>query len=212
VTLARTAQRCSAVEVDFFPPDPETAPFDEVEPARQPWQSAPDNEFPALSPATEILATTAHVAVALTGIRVFSDGIEISITRHLRRLDLGYREWTELSHAFMENRGGMGRQVGRLRFGVVLPDGRALRDGWPGFGDPPAGDPRATLVRTGGGSGGGSHSFTGSDTLWLWPLPPAGPLELVLQWPDLGIPETRTIIDASPFAEFAARVTPIWPT
>ena len=28
---------------------------------------------------------------------------------------------------------------------------------------------------------------------WAWPLPPAGPLEFVCEWPALGIPESEPV-------------------
>ena len=45
----------------------------------------------------------------------------------------------------------------------------------------------------------------------LWPLPPPGPLRLVCAWPDRGIPETSTTIDAGPLRDAAARARPEWP-
>jgi hypothetical protein len=42
--------------------------------------------------------------------------------------------------------------------------------------------------------GGGPHSFV--SRWWAWPLPPAGPLEFVCEWPAFGIAESRTGIDA----------------
>ena len=46
---------------------------------------------------------------------------------------------------------------------------------------------------------------------WLWPLPPPGPLALVVEWPAAGIPLSRTEIDASQVIEAAAEAEELWP-
>jgi len=63
---------------------------------------------------------------------------------------------------------------------------------------------------TGGGGTGGGESSTMHDGLWLWPLPPEGPLELVLQWPAFGIGESRVIVDGGQLRALAASVKPLW--
>ncbi|MGV9561674.1 ankyrin repeat domain-containing protein [Streptomyces sp. NPDC003480] len=97
---------------------------------------------------------------------------------------------------------------GALRFGVLLADGRRVTtlDGqpWP---RPAGGSPRPTL-QLGGGGGGGFHY--GID-LHLSQLPPAGPMHLVVEWPDKGVPETRTEIDARALRAAADDAVEIWP-
>ena len=46
---------------------------------------------------------------------------------------------------------------------------------------------------------------------WTWPLPPAGPLELVCEWPAFGIAESRAVIDAQIILGAAARSIQLWP-
>ena len=46
---------------------------------------------------------------------------------------------------------------------------------------------------------------------WLWPLPPPGPLTFVVEWPALGIAETRAETDATAVVEAAASAAPLWP-
>jgi hypothetical protein len=45
---------------------------------------------------------------------------------------------------------------------------------------------------------------------WLWPLPPAGPVAFVVEWPSEGIAETRVEIDATLLREAAARSEVLW--
>lgn len=125
------------------------------------------------------------------------------------------RDWNELCSVFMEHMpfGGAVESTGRLRFGVVLADGeKVVADASPFFG---GGDPMAepaghTLSRQQEGGGGSGSTYSSADELWLWPLPP-GPLTLVMQWPSLGIEETRISLDAGAVVELAARARSFWP-
>ena len=47
--------------------------------------------------------------------------------------------------------------------------------------------------------------------MWLWPLPPAGPLTFVCAWPAEGIEEISAQIDAAPILEAASRAIELWP-
>ncbi|HWV50434.1 MAG TPA: hypothetical protein VN035_13345 [Microbacterium sp.] len=204
--------------MSFFPPDPEIPePDDDMESNSPRWWAPPEDEVPALAPVSEILAITDHVAIALIGAAVFRDGVEFRVERRLRRHGLASAEWNELCATFMEHHpwGGPSGAQGRLRFGLVLGDGqKVLLDGGGRFtGDfDPTAEPRSHVLSRHGGSGGGSNGyFSGSDSLWLWPLPPSGPIEFVLQWPALGIGEARTILDGSELAACAPRATSLWP-
>jgi hypothetical protein len=57
-------------------------------------------------------------------------------------------------------------------------------------------------------AGGGGHRW--SQSLWLWPLPPKGPLSFVCEWPALGIALSRAEIDAALLHEAAARSRTVW--
>lgn len=105
-----------------------------------------------------------------------------------------------------------GHRGGTIRSGVVLADGwKVLADGpFVGGVDPMAEPEGHTLNRRQQGGGGGGSTFSSADQLWLWPLPPAGPLELVMQWEALGIGETRVSVDVSDISQRAARARPYW--
>jgi hypothetical protein len=45
----------------------------------------------------------------------------------------------------------------------------------------------------------------------VWPLPPAGPLVFVCEWPALGVEESRAQLDARLVLDAAARSRPLWP-
>ncbi|HEY5353674.1 MAG TPA: hypothetical protein VIK57_14580, partial [Streptosporangiaceae bacterium] len=46
---------------------------------------------------------------------------------------------------------------------------------------------------------------------WAWPLPPAGSLEFVCEWPVFGIPETRTGVDGQVILDAVAHSVRLWP-
>ncbi|WP_243231834.1 hypothetical protein [Microbacterium sp. CIAB417] len=202
--------------MSFFPPDPEMPePDDEGESSTPRWWGAPEDELPALAPISELLASTEHVAIALIGVAVYREGVEFRLERRLRRRGLTSREWQELCGTFMEHHswGGPPDTDSRLKVGLVLGDGEKVLENLPHFGgDDPTAEPQGhVLTRRSGGGGGGSGFYAGSDSLWLWPSPPAGPIEFVLQWTALGIPEQRTILDGAELASAAERSQPFWP-
>jgi hypothetical protein len=49
-----------------------------------------------------------------------------------------------------------------------------------------------------------------SYAFWVWPLPPAGSLELVYEWPVAGIPLGRTELDAAAIIDAASRAQAIF--
>lgn len=187
-----------------------------TEQTRPLWWGAPEDELPALLPVSELLAVTDHVAVALTAVAAYRDGIEFRIDRRLRRNGSSAREWNEMCSTFMEHMPYFGPVDigGRLRFGIVLGDGeKVLADPLPfaGGGDPME-EPRGhTLNRQQQGGGGDGNTYSGSDHLWLWPAPPEGAIELVMQWPALGIQETRVMLDGTAMRELTQRARPFWP-
>lgn len=205
----------SGDRMTFFPPDPEQPETDEPERSMPRWWGPPEDELPVLLPAAEILATTEHMAVALIGAFVHREGVELRIERRLRRRDLPLRAWNDLVGKFAEHSmfGPPEDLATRLRFGLVLGDGEQVLDGRPydPGADPNAPPERHSLMRNGGSGGGSEHSHTASEGLWLWPLPPEGPIELVMQWPALGIEETRAVLDGTSIRELAQRAVTLWP-
>lgn len=94
-----------------------------------------------------------------------------------------------------------------FRFGVQFADGRKatnLAAPWPtGPDETPEGP---ILVLHSGGGGGKSWT----QNLWVWPLPPAGPLAFVCEWPAEGIELTRVAIDAGLILDAAERAETLW--
>ncbi len=207
--------------MDFFPPLPEPAEFDELDEEPQPtWMGAPEDVLPGVVPVELILGRSDSTVVLLTGIRAFPTGLEMSlgvrVRGPVRRRDLN----GEVFDAPYDHGMDADWQAGRLKWGFELADGRRVTnvDPWPDpsgaddGGPGPAGfadwEPDRPVLQ-GGGGGGGSRSV--DRDYWLWPLPPPGRLLVVCQWPDQGIKTTSQELDAEPFLHAARRARPVWP-
>jgi hypothetical protein len=97
-----------------------------------------------------------------------------------------------------------------LRFWVQFADGRqAAQDDEAGL---RSGRGPILMVRGSESSSGGPDD--GEDirmTLWLWPLPPPGPVIVTCSWPRRGLVEARLVLDADAIRAAASRAQPFWP-
>jgi hypothetical protein len=96
-----------------------------------------------------------------------------------------------------------------LRFGIQFADGSKATNisrRPPSPRDDP--EPEGPLIFPGGGGGGGS---SWSQHLWVWPLPPSGPLSFVCEWPAAGIELTRHELDAQLILDAVERAQLIFP-
>ncbi|SDP33530.1 hypothetical protein SAMN04487788_3097 [Microbacterium testaceum StLB037] len=199
------------MESGFFPADlPAAEPAVEPRRERTPSFEPSADELPAPFAVSEVIARGENLVIALTGVRIFSDGVELLTERHLRRGTADERGWREMHGMFAEHWGRAPLTPERLRWGLVLGDGTRLF-AEDRFGAPADGVDGGASVRVNGGSGSGDdHRYTMRSQLWLHPLPPEGPLELVVQWPAFGIPESRVILDGGAMSALAASVRPLW--
>jgi hypothetical protein len=158
-------------------------------------------------PIGETIASNDTVALILAVARVYSNGVEFLIDRRLRRGGLSRRDWQQMQWQMHDHYAQ--QDPDRLRYGVVLGDGQQLNLGRPPgmFGEVPE---KHSLSLSGGGGGGSEDFYRFDDGVWLWPLPPEGPLEVVAQWPAFGVPESRVVLDSAPLIELAAQARPVW--
>lgn len=181
----------------------------EPQPEPQPWWQPPQSELPRLFPIGEMLGSSATAAIILTEARVYSAGVEFLIERRIRRGTLTDREWEQAQWSL--HGGYHGRNdPDRLRYGLALGDGQHLvldQAGTMFTEERPAAH---TLSPTNGSGSGSERFYRYEDGLWLWPLPPSGPIEVVAQWPAQGIGESRVLLDSAPLLELARHVRAIW--
>src|SRR4029450_2055499 len=96
-----------------------------------------------------------------------------------------------------------------LRFGVGFADGRKATNLDPrrDLGEIPAPDPPTVrLVRWEG-----YDRLAWEVDVWIWGLPPPGPLAFVVEWPARGIPAARAQVDAGLVLAAPPRAAPIGP-
>lgn len=190
------------VYMSFF----DDVPAPEPEPPRvhHPWDP-PEAEFPCVvSSGPLLLGRAERAAVAITVIAVYSAGFEIFLTARVRSgtQDRG------ISRDRLPS-GPEPRVAPRsFRFGLRLADGTKVIGQHGGPRSAGDAEPDGPILRTYMAGGGPRSSFW---RWWAWPLPPAGPLEFVGEWPGNGIPETRTTIDAQLILDASGRSLRLWP-
>lgn len=176
--------------------DGDDATAAEAQAQAEAWQrrhGPADNEVPGALACGGVLTGDGDVAVALTGVRVFTTGVMIDVGLR-RRLD----PTPEEEH--------VGATQRALLLGVELADGRtattiAGAPSWDAGPDDPA------LVHHSGTGGGRANDLT----FWLSPLPPPGDLVLVAAAPAWGLPEGAVTVPAAAIAEAASRARVLWP-
>ena len=164
------------------------------------WFAAPDEYIvPAILPWSCPLGRSERTIIALRSIDVWPEAITLRISVYA--LD-----------NLIED--GRGRLVDHSRFpdhnalliGVLFADGS--RAGSDTISMPSPTRPDAPVLRadTGGGS-----QFHFRHTIFVWPLPPEGPMDVIVQWLDRGIAETFTELDGSAIRAAALDAREIWP-
>jgi hypothetical protein len=93
-----------------------------------------------------------------------------------------------------------------LRIGIEFSDGSRVTNvaGFPHRPDEAPAGP--VMIAHGGGGGGGEWR----QSQWVWPLPPAGRLSFVCEWPAVGIELTRAEIEGQLILDAAARAQTIF--
>ncbi len=157
--------------------------------------SEPQNELPVPLPENVLLSRTDDAVVALVGMRVYSTGLAFDLAVRVRP---GSLSGIELHDVLWRHSPG----APPLLLGLELADGTRVHD----VGESArSGD----VVLSQRGGTGSEHSVDHS--WWLSPLPPAGPLTVVVRVPDLGLPETATVLDGTAIRAAADRVVILWP-
>jgi hypothetical protein len=189
------------------PPEPP-----EVEYRRPAWIQPPADMVAAVVPVELVLARTPQRAIGLTGIRAYPNGFACTLHLRLREVIPGEQSFFGLFGMFdmldeLDPAGELSDYY--LRFGVGFADGRKatnLERRWDFEDRPPPDPPALRLTRWEG------YDLLSQEVdLWVWGLPPPGPLAFVCEWPARGIPESRAEIDAGLVLEAAACAEAIWP-
>ena len=188
--------------MSFFDSVPAPPPAPSRRLPRPAWQRS-DAVIPGSVPAELILVRTDEVAIAVGSVRAYPNGFAFTVHVRLRREDE-----TSGLHAdlFGWHRPGRTTPAGALRLGVMYTDGRrAATSGGPAL---PTDDPGRLLLQQ---DGGGGNDLSYDQDCWVHPLPPPGPVTLVVSWLEHGIAEARAELDGEAISEAARRAVTLWP-
>ena len=178
---------------------------DSAPPSRLPrpaW-ARPDAVIPGSVPAELILARADEAVIAVGSVRAYPNGFEFTAHVRLRRAP---ETGALLADPFELQRPGRNVPAGALRLGVMYADGRrAATTGGPVL---PAGDPDRLILQP---DGGGGDDLGYDQDFWVHPLPPPGPVALVVSWSEQGIAETRADLDGAAIGQAAQRAVILWP-
>jgi hypothetical protein len=176
--------------MSFFEPPPWRPPSDYRVSA---WARGPEGTLPGVVPVALLVARTDTHAVLVDNLLVYPTGFDFDLA--VRRRPGHLRQHRHREHRWDDE----------LRLEVRFADGRTADNDprrWPRpSGDQPP-DPPLLYQSTHGPDGG--H-------VWLWGLPPPGPLTLACEWPAQQIPPSQAELDAGLILAAAARAMSLWP-
>jgi hypothetical protein len=148
---------------------------------------------PGVVPVELLLARTDTYAVLVENLLVYPTGFDFDLV--VRR-----RPGRPRQHRHRER-----RWDDDLRLEVRFADGRAADNNprrWPRTVGDQAPDPPLLYQSTRGADGG--H-------LWLWGLPPPGPLTFACEWPAQQLPPSQAEVDVGLILNAAERARTLWP-
>ncbi|MFI6070741.1 hypothetical protein ACIA5C_04010 [Actinoplanes sp. NPDC051343] len=189
----------------FFDDRPLPPPPPEPPRRRRPVWDRPEAAVGGVAPGEFLVARSDEAAVAVSGFRAFPNGFEMTLTVLLRRDD----QWR---HGRVFQQLHEGPEPGAplpdefLRFGVLFADGTSATNLGGRHIAPDASVAPPMLMQRGGGGGGRRFDLG----YWVWPLPPPGPMTLVVEWPARGITESRAEVDTQPILEAASRAIQVF--
>jgi hypothetical protein len=177
--------------MSFFEPLPPWRP--PAEPRMPTWARGPEDMIPGVVPGALLVARTATHAVLIDGLLVYPTGFDFDLA--VRRRPGHPRQHHDRGHRWGDD----------LHLEVRFADGRRA-DNHPRRWPHPTGDrlpdPPLLYQSTSGPDGG--H-------VWLWGLPPPGPLTFACHWPTEQIPPSEAVLDAGLVLAAAARAQTLWP-
>jgi hypothetical protein len=157
------------------------------------WSRGPEGMLPGVVAVELLVARTNTHAVLVDGLLVYPTGFDFDLA--VRRRPGQPPQRCHREHLWADD----------LRLEVRFADGRAADNDprrWPRTSGDQAPDPPLLYQSTSGPDGG--H-------VWLWGLPPPGPLTFACQWPAQQIPPSQAELDAGLVLEAAARARTLWP-
>jgi len=189
--------------MSFFGSIPAPAPEPSHRRPRPFWERS-EVVIPGSVPADLVLVRTDRAAVAVGSVRAYPNGFQFTVHTRLRTEDETNGPF--MGDPFERHWRGRAAPDDGLRLGILYADGRrAATTGGPA---PHAREPGDLILQQGGG-GGSSLSY--ETDFWVHPLPPDGPVTLVVSWLARGITEARADVDGAAIRQAARRAITLWP-
>jgi hypothetical protein len=147
-----------------------------------------------------VIGQSGELVVAVRQVLAFPAGVEVEMEAHARRSP---GTGTALVAADLPG-------YPPLRFRVRFADGReAAQDDEAGLRS--GRGPMLTISGAEVSSGGPDDREDVRLTLWIWPLPPPGPVTVTCSWPGRGLDGARLILDGDEIRAAASQAQPFWP-
>ncbi len=180
------------------------------EPERAPeWAGPPKQVLPATVPVERVVAASTEAAIYLACLSAFPTGFEFEVFAVARDEESELDPFS-FDHQYEAERSGEIPSE-QLRLGCLFADGSKVTNtgddfDWEGeFKSAPE-----TPVMSGAGRGRGENGRWQS-SFWVWPLPPAGGLEFICEWPAAEIPLTRYELDGQAVVTAATGAQKLFP-
>jgi hypothetical protein len=167
----------------------------------------PTNELGICVPLSVVVGRSDRGVVAIEHATAYSTGVTFDFVAVAQRLT--ERETLRLIHEQPLNADAKRVPAEFIRMSLELADGSRVSnvEAFPGH-------PKAPLLMLHGGSGGSvtSGRMELRRSYWLWPLPPAGPLTVSVEWPALDLLRSSTELSGELLREAGARSSSLWLT
>jgi hypothetical protein len=175
------------------------------------WQGPPADVLGQLVPIQQIVARTERALIALHYATAFPQGCLLTLRLVAQRGPLDQAAWESALGSHFGREPQLTPADGGLKLGVRFPDGSRVTTvehafaGWA----PPSDEPRPPmLVSTDGHASSSDRRYDSEQQLWLWPLPPSGPFELVVEWRTMGLELTSVTVDGGAVVRAAEQALP----
>lgn len=193
---------------EFAPPPPEVMP-DMTEYAMPPWFGAPRNWLPGIAPIQSVVARSDDAVVMIAAVSAYPTGFGFRLISRVRQQGQSFEHDAMIPPWQMGQQGDGTLPDGLLRFAFIFADGSSASSiSGPEMWNPTGGEPAGpVLMQGGGGGGGGDYAWD----YWCWPLPPAGVIRVVCEWPKHGFARVVTELDADAIRVAAGQAEQLWP-
>ncbi|MEC3980022.1 hypothetical protein [Amycolatopsis sp. H20-H5] len=164
------------------------------------WTEAPREYIvPAILPWAVPLGRSERTVVALRTAEVWPEAVTLRLSVYSRDSLLDEPGEGLIDHRRVPD-------YNALLVGVLFADG--TRASSETISVPSAAQPGGPVLRA---KGLGGTQFQVEHEIFLWPLPPEGPLTVIVQWLHRGIAETHTELDGAAIRAAAKDAGEIWP-